>query len=208
MKTLHLFLLLLAITTLACCKKDKYETTITGHVYTHGTTDFPGEQPLKILLIEETGGSGLSAGERVKANTYTDNNGYYKFEFESDNSRHWVRIDDDYTPPMHFTPNNSNGALVNIGSNQTLNLSLTPFAWLELHVENVNPQVGDVLSLTWNGSYSRDFIGPANEHVVLKTAGNINRSFVLTLFRNSISSVWRDTVWLPAFDTTYHKIEY
>ena len=208
MKTLHLFLLLLAITTLACCKKDKYETTITGHVYTHGTTDFPGEQPLKILLIEESGGSGLSTGERVKATTYTDMNGYYKFEFESDNSRHWVQVDDDYTPPLHFPANTSDRESVHIGSTQTLNLFMGPFAWLELHVKNTQPQVGDEIWINFGNGEDYRLLGPVDYKILTRKYGNTELRIPYRVYRNDTSTLFYHLVNLTGFDTTYSLLNY
>ncbi|TVQ75959.1 MAG: hypothetical protein EA358_10570 [Flavobacteriales bacterium] len=111
--------------------------------------------------------------------------------------------------PMHHTPSYSSSIyFINVGEHQTQNIYLSPHAWLKLHIENVNPQPGDRITISWGGGVTKTFHGGVNEASVFFGGGNFNRSIPFELYRNGEWIRWRDTVWMNAFDTVYHKVEY
>ena len=97
---------------------------------------------------------------------------------------------------------------VKIGEHQLIDIVLAPNAWARLHVENVNPQFGDRFRINWGGGQFRELSGPVNTELIFSGGGNINRAFTYTVERNGQPIQYHDTVWMLAWDTAYHKIEY
>ncbi|TVQ75961.1 MAG: hypothetical protein EA358_10580 [Flavobacteriales bacterium] len=111
--------------------------------------------------------------------------------------------------PMHHTPSYSSSIyFINVGEHQTQNIYLSPHAWLKLHIENVNPQPGDRIRLSRGEGVMYDYFGSVNEIKLELRRGNADHIISYSVFRNNDVNQYFDTVFLPAFDTTYHKIEY
>ncbi|AGA77640.1 hypothetical protein [Echinicola vietnamensis] len=211
MKTnFFIFLGSIAILFSTACNKDKkaLPTTVEGYVY-NGVEGFTWNKPIEVILVKEVAsGSWISGtGEEIVATTYADSNGYYRVDFKAENTRHWVRICASGIPLHHNYCNSVGGPPVERGTKQKIDLYLPPYSWLQLHVENVNYQPFDVLSLSWGNGISRSFYGPANDTALLLGAG-LKRTLIFALKRNNVWSNIYDTAYLTPFDTTYHKLKY
>ena len=195
-------LLLFALLALLSCRKSR-DTFVEGHVYTYGTTTKATNKELTINLYSARG------GDRLEMEGKTDTNGYFSFEFtpdRGDNTLYFLRLLDG--APRHH-PVGYNPLYLEMGEQQVMNINLSPHAWLKLHIENVNPQPGDVFSVNWGGGVFLRFDGQlVNEEVTLMGGGNNNRIITFNLKRNNQYSIIKDTVWMTAWDTVYHKVEY
>ncbi len=199
----------LATVFVACEKEPAIKTTVYGRVVTYGTSDYPSDTLLPVELVETTGGSGLGVGEIVRQTKYTDDLGNFSFSFTAGNRQDlfWVRVPHTHTPPMHYDMSTHGGFNVPVGKVSNVNIVLKPVAWIELHVRNVNPKPGDILFVNWGG-FPPEFHGMADDTVILSGGGNSNIPISLTLYRDGNWNNFKDTVFLPAFDTTYHLLEY
>jgi hypothetical protein len=203
--------LLAALMFTACRKNRNLKTAVYGRVITQGTYNKASSKQLKINLYRISDKSGLFGfGETLVEEGMTDTNGFYSFSFKAENdySAHWIRLEE-VQVENHFSIYPVTHR-IEVGEHQVLNIELLSHAWVRLHVENINPQPLDRLTVNWGGSTGgvKSFHGQANEEVIFMGGGNVNRSFAVELFRNGIRTNWRDTVWMLPFDTTYHKIEY
>jgi hypothetical protein len=205
-----LFLFLTLAFSIACKKGSRLDTFVHGRVITNGTNDKASSKELKINLYRISSGGGVfGGGETLVEEGFTDTNGYYSFSFraENDYTMHWVRLEEVHVDD-HFS-NYPSDYRVKIGEHQLIDIVLAPNAWVRLHVENVNPQFGDKLSINWGGAQgSRTFDGPVNTEVIFQGGGNLYTTIPIELNRNGEWSSWNETVWMPAWDTAYHKIEY
>ena len=208
-KTILILLAVLAFT--ACRKSRKLKTTVMGRVITQGTHKKASSKQLNINLYHISEKSGLFGfGQTLVEEGFTDTNGFYSFSFtaKNDYSSHWIQLQD-VQVENHFSIFPVTHS-IEVGEYQILNIELLSHAWVRIHVENVNPQFGDVLYVKWGGTKGegKSFRGSVNEEVIFMGGGNVNRSFEVELLRDGIRTKWRDTVWMLPFDTAYHKIEY
>ncbi|MCC5918123.1 MAG: hypothetical protein JJU02_12460 [Cryomorphaceae bacterium] len=188
------------------------ETFVEGRVLTLGTDQKVTSEEIQVNLCRQIARGGAlfgGMGEKIIQEGKTDSNGYFYFDFtaESHTASHYLRIPHSQTAPdKHFF--NALQQPIEIGVHQTRNIFLSPHAWLKLHIENVNPQPGDEIWINFGGGVEDRYFGHVNVTKIYLLGGNINRSFPYRVYRNNGQTLFRDTVWLPAFDTTYHKIEY
>jgi hypothetical protein len=204
-----LFLFLTLAFSIACKKGSRLDTFVHGRVITNGTNDKASSKELKINLYRISSGGGVfGGGETLVEEGFTDTNGYYSFSFraENDYTMHWVRLEEVHVDD-HFS-NYPSDYRVEIGEHQLIDIVLAPNAWVRLHVENVNPQFGDRFRINWGGGQFRELSGPVNTELIFSGGGNVNRAFTYTVERNGQPIQYHDTVWMPAWDTAYHKIEY
>ncbi|MCC5918124.1 MAG: hypothetical protein JJU02_12465 [Cryomorphaceae bacterium] len=189
-------------------EKINLETFVEGRVLTHGTTNPPTTQPMPLKLMYEETTSIFGGREITVDETTTDETGYYSFSFTAHNhyTRYFVRLMQG--AGKHHGPSFLNYHYLETGKHQTRNIYLSPHAWLKLHIENVNPQPGDIFTVNWGGGVYLQYFGAVNEIEIIQGGGNINRIITFNLKRNNEYLIIKDTVWMPAFDTTYHKIEY
>lgn len=201
---------------ISCNKEDNepksLDTFVEGRVLVTGTDQKATSEEMKVNLYREIArGNGLigGLGEKLVSEGSTDSNGYFYFDFtaENDHSRHYIRIPYAQSTPPLFHRNESS-TYIDIGKHQTRNIYLSPHAWLKLHIKNVNPQPGDVFYVNWNSFDYHEFYGAVNEKIILMGGGNINRVATFHLKRHGEFYLIKDTIWLPAWDTTYHIIEY
>lgn len=151
----------------------QYETSVSGRVLTNNTQNFPGDTALPVELVEFIGGSGLSGGEAVRQTHYTDVQGHFSFSFITDNTddNWYIRVPHTHTPSLHRSMSTAGGRPVTVGQNQIINLILAPYAWVQLHVKNINHQAGDMISVNWGNGVSPNFYGPANDTILIRGGG-------------------------------------
>lgn len=210
MKIIHIWLVVLLCSTIAC-KKEKKETTVNGRVITYGTETKATNQPLKVGLYRTTAsGTGFGTGEALLQETITDTNGNYHFVFKpvEESSRYYLRL---ITQPIaNHHGHGGSYVLLDIGIKQTKNIVLYPFAWVKLHLINNGPYFpGDKIRFTVCGGEIRELYGPVNNQVIYSSGGNSSCRIGITVFRNNESFNRIDTIpFVPAFDTTYYQLEY
>ena len=208
------YLLFMPLLLCLACEKEapQLETKVSGKVVTNNTNDFPGDTALPIELVEMTGGSGLGVGEKVRQTKYTDENGHFSFTFTADDYQDawFVRVPHTHTPPLHYDMSTAGGVPVKVGEVQDINIELRSMAWLKLHVKNINPQPGDIIRISLGAGEVLQYFGNADEVYISKISGNTTEmSFPYAIERNGATNLYRDTVGeIPAFDTTYHLLEY
>lgn len=208
MKNTILTLATRALLLTACKKEYNGSTTVYGHVYTKGTTNFPGDTALQMgIEVYVPGGIGSGGVWSYVDKFYTNNQGYYSFTFNATEGKSYrVRVAEGL--PNHWPPFDYCFAYIEEGQRQNLNLELAPHAYLQLHVRNqINPQIGDMLVVNWGGGQTQRWYADFEDTVIHKAWGNSNYPFTAGFKRGSD---WYDIdslIYLPAFDTTYYLID-
>ncbi len=191
----------------SCRKADSDETEFThirGYVLEYGT-----EEPLEgvKMYLQEVGGEVLGSITFSTVDSfYTDDSGYFEYSFE-----------DDYTSAFTYSFEEVPG-YYDLGfrdvNNQKVNEHThyaDPFAWLELHLKNVNPIDGSD-KIRFTHQYSpfswQDIYGPADSTLVWQIKGNYESYLIWKVTKAGTTTEYRDTFAIPAHDTTYYQIQY
>lgn len=192
----------------ACHKKDEFEnkTVIEGFILEYGS-----KEPiigLPIYLVEFV--SGDLFGPQVWRNTdtiYTDETGYVYFEYNHNNMT--LDLCTFEQSDKHFEIKEK---VINTRKINDISDLADPYAWLQIHIQNVNPQFGDLLSIGGNwggGSNWNMFYGSSVDTTVLrKIRGNRRTPLSWLIQRDNINTQLRDTINAPAHDTTFYEILY
>ena len=214
MKALHLCLGMLLLYSVTACQKDKIaqpatlETTVYGRVVLRGTEQKATNKNVVIKAYKYVSvWFGGAHGELV-AETTTDTNGNYSFSFTAESLETKYFLIMSTVIPNHFDPGGNNWIFFDSGKRQELKLTYTPYAWLRLHVRNINPKPGDRLNVYFGGGIDYDIWGPVERQIIHLSGGNSNRNVSCALYRDGIWNSLNFSIYLPAFDTTYHLIEY
>jgi hypothetical protein len=208
MKTHNLLLLAIALTALTACKKDALPTSAQGRVTTLGT-----ETPLAgiaVTLIEDNYGGGVLGGNGgyngpIKT-VHTDQDGYYRIDHACNPSTaYWVEFE---TAQGHFGPIQKQ--TVYPGQNNTINMKQIPFAYVRLHIKNVNPHnVYDKLNIVLDPGGYWGYQGPGIDEIAIRrTAGNGDASLYYSVRKNNVLSSFYYTLYIPAYDTLDYQIFY
>lgn len=220
MKRLIPILVLVLIQFTACTKEKtkptppSYLTELEGRVIRHGTNHAPTDSPIMLVLYESTGThGGWHLDYQALDTIYTDSAGYYKYSFHANpkkNSPGDYFVVPKTVIPQHYQlsddPNSSNAKYLAIGQKHQINWSYFPHAWLRLHVKNINPQFGDILSISILSDYT--FWGPIENEVIFRAVGNAICRPASNLYRNGSWQPLPFEVFIPAFDTAYYYLEY
>lgn len=209
MNTQKLILLAISLAALTACKKEyNGTTTVYGHVYTKGTTNFPGDTALQMgIEVYNPGGIGSGGVWSYVDKFYTNNQGYYSFTFNATEGKSY-RVRAAEGVANHWPPFDYCFAYIKEGQSQNLNLELAPHAYLQLHVRNkINPQIGDVLYINWGGGEHSYFYADFEDTVIRKEWGNSNFPLSAAIKRNNEYFDLDTTIYLPAFDTTYYLLD-
>ncbi|MEN0006636.1 MAG: carboxypeptidase-like regulatory domain-containing protein [Bacteroidota bacterium] len=204
----QLFLLSLLALVLGSCTKDDYFGT--GNILPRGNvleagTDVPIPNAL-VGLFEPTGGL-FSAQQREIATTRTDENGYFEFDVEPDNSyRLDARAEGYYDLD---TPNGMDVSLRRFDGK----LRLIPNAYLLIEVENVPPQDGlDRIAINRTNCTPKNeaLIGAeVNETVFCDFESNTEHKVTWFVSNGGGEYIRYDTtLFFPAHDTVRLTIQY
>jgi hypothetical protein len=206
--------LLLLCATLACTKNDTpepptHETEVYGRIVLRGTNHKATNFPCTIRAYHTYGTDVLWVNKTVKvAETVTDTNGYFSVKFTAanlDKFGYFIRLE---TPlANHYNPTDMQHR-IQPGQKQELNLNYTPYAWLKLRTKNVNPQVGDKLTVYLFGGEEYIIWGPVEAELTILRPGNVTNEIPTYLTRNGLGSILSFNIFLPAFDTTDYYLEY
>jgi len=203
MKLLKTIVTLTVLILTSSCTKDNYVTTVYGHVYTKGTTNYPGNGSTELGVQVNNGSNAFDYVGKFM----TDANGYYSYTFNA-NQYKFYHVVATQSFANHWHPYSYSGKGIQISANQQIDLIIAPHAYLQLHVRNqINPQIGDNLYLNWGDNTHLDVYADFDETIIKKFWGNSNYIFAGAFYRNGLKYDINDTIYLPAFDTTYFLID-
>jgi hypothetical protein len=87
-----------------------------------------------------------------------------------------------------------------------------PFAWLKVHLVNVNPVNSEdevYLVGPWESAYSdRLFYGKQDTTFIKKIGGGIKFSLFYTITKKEIETKYRDSILVKGLDTLTYPIRY
>lgn len=217
MKIFHFWLGVLLLYSITACKKEKavepatLETTVYGRVVLRGTEQKATNKQVVIKAYKHISDWFGGPSGKLVVETTSDTNGNYSFSFraESLETRYFLIMQT--VIPNHFDPGGSNWIYFKPGQKQELQLRYIPHAWLRLHVRNVNPIFpGEEIRIYLGGGELYKLYGPVNHMFTVGPKGGNGTFIVSSGLRRADTLVINreDTMYLPAFDTTYHLIEY
>jgi hypothetical protein len=193
---------------ISSCKKEQDEitTTLQGRVLTRGTSTKASNQRLELRLYNRMSNSWFAQPSEIVATIYTDTNGYFNHRFTADakfKEHHLWLISD---VPDH---DDKNPITFKLGGIRELNIELTPIAWVKLKVKNLNPQVNNKITISIGLSVDPIVLwGPVNTEILVQTYGNSPVVNLYTVHRNEGYIQFKDTLYIPAFDTILHEVNY
>ena len=209
-------------------------TKVHGHLMVLGTEEVINDRPYKMVLKR-------FMSNDVFDETYTDENGYYEFTHDSYRIKSYDGSDDVYEivlgenlPDETFTgamplfvdtladyshPNQSDigyrgRCVFSAGYQSWANVALEKKAWLELEVENIDPQIGDEIQIHYvhyrgGGKWQHIFHHGQHWKIILPGVGNVENHIDYWLHKDGVSiPLQRVSVKLGEMDTTYFKLEY
>ena len=163
------------------------------------TTDFGlGEARVYLYESDNEGGWGGGSPYYVIDSMIANANGEFAFEFENTQGHSYSLF---ATKEQYIVGNTL--TFVQYGNEK--DVLLDPEAFISLHVKNIAPsEPWDQFGV--NGPYADSFNGDdVDTTIVFEVAGNRNHVLVWSLNGETAST---DTVFCPAFDTTYYELLY
>jgi hypothetical protein len=232
-KSIIVFILILFF--MQSCNRDEdvdIRTTFYGHLMVLGSEEVINDRSYKITV---SGG-----GQDPIADIYTDENGYYEFEFYGlreeylhfriNFDRSQIPNDNTFTggvalisDPLELSPwlsqsntgsYKGNTRTVPAGFKSWANVYLEKKAWLELEVENIDPQIGDRIRIHYvshRGGAKWEYVFHHGQHwkIILPGVGNVDNYIDYWVHKDGTSiPKQRATIKLGEMDTTYFKLEY
>jgi hypothetical protein len=210
--TLTVYGFVLTLLLSACAKWEKAQpTSIEGVMRTAGTTN--GLAGLKVNLVLDNG-TGLAGNLEdnfgVEASTVTDENGHYRIDHRCYRSNsYYVEFE---AAPEHWGP--ISRKRVNVGEHNAQDVNQIPFAWLKLHIKNVNPfDPEDYFGLVFLTPANPDILGYTGRGIDIikniRIGGNIQTIMKYGVGRNGVwTDLGQDTLFVATGDTTFHEIFY
>lgn len=192
----------------SCTKEPKYiTTTLQGKVVTRGTAQKASNQKLELRIYNSMSNSWFAQPSKLISTIYTDTNGNFSHRFNAD-----ATFKEHHLWLISNVPNHDDKSPIvfKLGGIRELNIELTPIAWVKLKVKNLNPQVNEKITIRIGLSVDPIVLwGPVDTELVVLTYGN---SPVVNLYtvhrRNEATKQFSDTLYIPAFDTILHEINY
>jgi hypothetical protein len=195
---------------LTACKKAAEPTTAQGRITTLGTDS--ALAGIAVTLIEDNYGSGVVGSGNGRYNgplktVHTDQDGYYRIDHNCyPGTAYWIEAE---TAQGHFGPIQKQA--VYPGQNNTINIAQIPYAYVRLHIKNVNPyDVYDKFNYLLDPGGGGGFDGPAIDLITTRrTAGNGNVVLYYSAIKNGqIVLDRKDTLNISAYDTLDYQIFY
>jgi len=190
------------------CKKDHTpDSNIQGQVLEYGSmTPISGATVyLSRCVVTEPLGP-LNCGLTDSLTTPSD--GYFSFDIEGDFDGNYIA---DATAPQYYS-SNLEVVLLSPGQEVDKNIVLDPFAWLEIHVKNIDPVDGnDKIRFTLpcnSNPYWEELFGAGDEYFLCQVRGNYDSSLIWKVTKNEITIEYRDTLSISAHDTISYEILY
>ncbi|MEP7194957.1 MAG: hypothetical protein ABI851_00445 [Saprospiraceae bacterium] len=183
---------------------DGSRTKVDGRVF-----EFGSNKPLVncMVVLKEEFHEPFSGGGIYYTidTTYTDSIGYYVFDFKH------MKKDQVYSysyvveaiQPLYFSGGNS---MEEGFWNKNRDIILDPYAWIKVHIKNVNPfDEKDYLWLGGGGDYYGININTSEVNIKF---GNHSEEFVWYIGKNGIQVKKSDTVFVAGHDTLTYEILY
>ena len=213
---MQLLLLLITLSVASSCRKAEpvepsNTTEVYGRVLLRGTNHKATSEPCVIKAYHRYGASGVLFGSVIDqvGEGVTDTEGNFRFSFKnppnSEYGSFYIRLETEIE--NHFRPN-KHDYRIKLGESQQLNLEYVPFAWMRFHFRNAHPQPGDIFRTRLGTGDLIELFGPADKQYIHNVGGNTSFEFSYAVVRNGTPILYKDTLFAPAFDTTYHLIEY
>ena len=186
---------------------DGSRTKIEGRVLEYGTLK---PIPNALVVLEEEFHMPFTGGGKYYPidSTYTDSDGYYIYDF-----KHIDKLDDYYfsyqvkvLAPKYF----DNNSRMENGYAHRSDIILDPYAWIKVHVKNVNPfDENDELRTGSPKGGGGVFIGINMDATEIQNKfGNRKIELLWVVIKNKIQSIHKDSLYLPAHDTIDYEIFY
>ena len=202
-KSFNLFIIVLLISFLGGCKKDK-STRIEGRVLEKGS-----KKPVagaKIIFSECVAGEGTFSPSVCLdlESTLTDADGKYVFVKASDTAeRYRIRAEkDNYGKPVEVYQVATAGE-----KTKNMDFTLPAFAWVKFHVKNVNPvDESDYVITPW----SYKFYGKNIDTIYTTDGflGNFKNNIYWTITRQFKTVQFMDSIYCKPLDTLFYEIKY
>ena len=208
MKQLLFISTTILLLTTSCKKEYQGETTVYGYVYTKGTNNYPGDSATELgVQYYASSGGVIGGGWNYLEKFMTNDQGYYSYTFNAQEGKRY-RIVANKGFANHYHPYSYSPVGITNGSNQQIDLEMAPHAYLQLHVRNkIDPQIGDELYMNFGGGDHRLWYSDFNDTLIRREWGNSNLLITAAFKRNEKWYDIDDTIYLPAFDTTYYLID-
>lgn len=203
-----LWIVLAVLTGLAACKKDEptMETSVEGYV--QDATTGKGFENAKVYLENNNSTNWMgSAGGPVIDSLLTPANGYYTFHFTAQKGYSYY-VDAEKSPQYS---NNIQPEGIIVGTkNNYINLLMSPLGYIRIFVKNVPPaNESDTIMVYAGGGINYSYFGKS-----------VDNSFGSDVYGNKICLIvwffskivprksYKDSVYVPAFDTVNYYLNY
>ncbi|MBK7233867.1 MAG: hypothetical protein IPH93_16795 [Saprospiraceae bacterium] len=205
------------------CEKDNDDSNIIP--YANGTKskvegqviEYGSNKPIpgaKVILQEGYISGSLLSGRTVwtAIDTFVaDNDGKYQFEFfhkEDDFDRKELYAYEVYIEKDQYFPSLEKRAHKEMWT-KNLNFVLDPFAWIKVHIKNVNPFDDRDYLFTSSHGGGGDYRGKNIDNIEFHiNRGNRKVELYWNVKKNSIFKEFSDSLYLPAHDTVPYEINY
>lgn len=184
------------------CNKEPGPFSVSGAVIDYTTNQPIADATVYLLAHEKDGDFWSSSPSFIIDTTISDAHG--KFSFSPEKNDAWgyscMAEKELYFDGQEFTAD-GNYAL-------TVTAYLYPQAWLKIHVKNEIPyNESDKIAI--NGAITISFIGTEIDTTnVYTVSGNDDNYIYWSITKNLITTVFGDTIYIAAFDTTFYEILY
>ena len=189
------------------CKKDRLKITVDGKV--QDATTFAGIAGATAYL-QKVNPDCFSCQGAAIASTTADADGKFKFDFRAEEG---YRYSITAEAPKYFNNFYTGGLILDVGKKNRPLVSLQPEAYLKLHIKNTQPfDINDIISINtpfYPGGPGITYYGNFIDTIAVgKVYGNFNNQFTYWVTKNAIQTKYSDSVYCPAFDTTFYNINY
>lgn len=203
----YLFLLICFSFLMAQCHKDDDKfIKVSGKVL-----EFGSNKPIpnaKVGVYEEGGEFLGTTWTKLVDTTRTDANGFYSIEKNNIDRTSSFFISAAANKYYPYDPNNYLVTGQEVANN---NIVLDPFAWIKVHVKNVNPfnERDSILLGNVVGTIPMTHVGKNIElNYTNKVRGNLRMEVQWSVGKNSIWKFFTDSITIPAHDTLNYEILY
>lgn len=203
-KIIHLFICI-CLSGFIACKKDSVKTDVTGIVVNTGSTTAVAGALVELL---QTDANCIACQGSSILNTTSDSKGGFTFNFKAQAGYNYTIK---ASKNLYYNNAGSGGVAVNNGQKNNITVSITPYAWLMLHVKNVSPfGGGDQIGIGGLSGSPIQLFGSNIDTVFtgLPVNGSTSVSIYWTVIKNNVTNTYSDNKYCPAFDTTAYTINY
>lgn len=189
-----------------CHKDDDKFIKVSGKVL-----EFGSNKPIpnaKVGVYEEGGEFLGTTWTKLVDTTRTDANGFYSIEKNNIDRTSSFFISAAANKYYPYDPNNYLVTGQEVANN---NIVLDPFAWIKVHVKNVNPfnERDSILLGNVVGTIPMTHVGKNIElNYTNKVRGNLRMEVQWSVGKNSIWKFFTDSITIPAHDTLNYEILY